>query len=310
MADQRFARRDVLLTGLAAAAVPPLAHAQPTPELSFLVLGDWGRRGAEDQPAVARQLRARALQTHSSFVVTVGDNFYQDGVGSTTDPHWKASFRDVYDLSVLKTWYPALGNHDYHDQPDAQIAYSQVDSHWQMPARHYRKRVMTSAGRKVDLFIIDTSPIAEPQKYAHKAPDTAIQKQWLKTELATSDADWKLVFGHHTVATSGISDRDYPLLRNWLVPLLKDHGAQAYVCGHDHHLEHIVHNGLNCIVTGGGSQGDGLKDQKVAGHIDGWATAGFTSYRIAGDTLTVDYISKTGQLLRSIPVPRQALVPA
>ena len=309
MADRRFARRDVLLTGLAAAVLPGLARAQPASDLSFLTIGDWGRMGEQDQPAVAARMKARALEIGSAFVVTVGDNFYEDGVTSTTHPHWKQSFTDIYDPTALATWYPALGNHDYHADPQAQVAYRTVNPRWQMLERHYRKRVVTSKGAKVDLFIIDSSPIADA-RYTPKSPDIEIQKAWFSAELAASDADWKLVFGHHTVLSSGESGRVYPEFSAWLAPLLKAHGVQAYVCGHDHHLEHIVHDGMTYIVTGGGSQGDGVKAQKAPGHVDGWGVAGFTSYRIAGDTLNVDYIDKSGQLLRTIPVPRKVLVPA
>jgi tartrate-resistant acid phosphatase type 5 len=308
MGDRRFARREVLLTGLAAAAIPRVAAAQAKPELAFLTIGDWGRRASEDQPAVAAQMAKTARAIDSEFVATVGDNFYQDGVQSSADSHWRQSFLDVYDPVALEAWYPALGNHDYHGNPDAQIAFSQVDGRWRLPARYYRQRVKTSKGAKVDLFMIDSSPIAD-KKWAPKSPDIAIQKAWLKSELAASDAQWKLVFGHHTVVSSGESGRLYPEFAQWLTPLLKQYGVQAYVCGHDHHLEHLVHDGMTYIISGGGSQGDGLKAQKAPGHKAGWPLAGFTAFKITGDTLTVDFIGKTGATLGSATT-KNALVPA
>jgi len=309
MADRRFARREVLLTGLAAAAAPSATLAQATPDLAFLTVGDWGRRGSQDQRPVAAQMAKTARALEAEFTATVGDNFYEDGVQSTSDSHWRQSFLDVYDPTALEFWYPTLGNHDYHGAPDAQVAFTQVDSRWRLPARYHRHRVTTSTKAKVDLFMIDTSPIADV-RYRPKSPDIAIQKAWLKSELAASDADWKLMFGHHTVVSSGGSGRVYPELSNWLVPLLKQHGVQAYICGHDHHLEHLVHQGMTYIITGGGSQGDPLKPQKHPGHRAGWGAAGFTAFKITGDMLTVDFIAKAGQTLGSAKIPKAALVPA
>ena len=306
--DRRLARRDVLLTGLAAAAVPAAAFAQPKPDLAFLTIGDWGRRGTQDQSVVAAQMAKAARALDAEFVATVGDNFYEDGVQSIQDSHWRQSFLDVYDPTALEVWYPSLGNHDYHGVPDAQVAFTQVDSRWRLPARYHRQRVSAGAA-KVDLFMIDTSPIADA-RYAPKSPDIAIQKAWLKSELAASNADWKLIFGHHTVVSSGESGRTYPEFARWLTPLMKQYGVQAYVCGHDHHLEHLVHDGLTYIITGGGSQGDGLKAQRHPGSKAAWGAAGFTAFKIAGATLTVDFIGKAGQTFGSAAIPKAALVPA
>ncbi len=59
------------------------------------------------------------------FVVAVGDNFYEDGVASVTDPHWQNSFEKVYTAPSLQVpWWAVLGNHDYHGNCDAQIEYT------------------------------------------------------------------------------------------------------------------------------------------------------------------------------------------
>lgn len=52
-----------------------------------------------------------------SFVIALGDNFYNNGVTGYSDYMWEyvwkavyhGSYRNLYDL----TWYPVLGNHDY-----------------------------------------------------------------------------------------------------------------------------------------------------------------------------------------------------
>jgi len=45
------------------------------------------------------------------------------------DPQWQSSFEKVYTASSLQVpWHVVLGNHDYHHDPDAQIAYARPAS--------------------------------------------------------------------------------------------------------------------------------------------------------------------------------------
>lgn len=45
-----------------------------------------------------------------------GDNIYEEGVESVTDPLWSSRYCSVYtDPSILDIpWYAILGNHDYY----------------------------------------------------------------------------------------------------------------------------------------------------------------------------------------------------
>ena len=61
--------------------------APPSPCLSFLAVGDWGRRGTEAQRAVAQGMARAARRLGSAFVLTTDDNFYEGGVESTDDAH-------------------------------------------------------------------------------------------------------------------------------------------------------------------------------------------------------------------------------
>src|SRR5438270_1552209 len=64
--------------------------------INFLVIGDWGREGEADQAEVAAQMGITADAVPARFVISVGDNFYEDGVASTKDPLWQSSFEKVY----------------------------------------------------------------------------------------------------------------------------------------------------------------------------------------------------------------------
>jgi len=105
--------------------------------LNFLIFGDWGRNGQKDQVEVAAQMATAAQAVGAKFIVSVGDNFYNDGVASVDDPQWQTSFEKVYSAPSLQVpWQVILGNHDYRGNCDAQVAYGQTSPRWKMPARY------------------------------------------------------------------------------------------------------------------------------------------------------------------------------
>ena len=115
--------------------------------LNFLLLGDWGKGGntgyissnlgtntiganitedddkakwgrnlksnqATNQAAVAKAMGSYAEKNQPSFVVALGDNFYTNGVSSTTDVYWDYLWTNVYldSYAALRVpWYAVLG---------------------------------------------------------------------------------------------------------------------------------------------------------------------------------------------------------
>lgn len=304
-------RRDVLIGAAALALSPALpAQAASEEEFSFLVIGDWGRKGKKQQKDVALQMEVRAKEIKSQFVATVGDNFYDEGVADENDKHWEDSFLNIYKSPHLKTWYPALGNHDRKGNHMAQIEYGATSKgRWQMDAPdykrpYYKRRFNIPENRSLDIFILDTSPLADRETFHVSLSELADQITWFQNSISASDADWKLVFGHHFLYSSGQRlDRDHSDFRAWLEPILRQYRVQAYISGHDHHLEYREIAGLHHIISGGGSEGDGLRSKRPQGVL-AWPVAGFTSYRITGDTLSVDFIDAQGCRLRTIRIPR------
>mmetsp|Transcript_3197 Transcript_3197/g.295 ORF Transcript_3197/g.295 Transcript_3197/m.295 type:complete len:104 (+) Transcript_3197:220-531(+) len=50
------------------------------------------------------------------MVLSLGDNFYSNGVESIDDPLWDKAYANIYPkMSYLKdlTWYGVIGNHDF-----------------------------------------------------------------------------------------------------------------------------------------------------------------------------------------------------
>ena len=95
-----------------------------------------------NQSAVATQMANYANRKNISFVVALGDNFYENGVQNDTDPLWTLAYTDVYTSSSLQIpWHSVLGNHDYYGNPQAEIDYyvNKRDNRWNMPSHVYTK---------------------------------------------------------------------------------------------------------------------------------------------------------------------------
>ena len=298
-------RRHVIGGLVTAGAV--IAHpsvASPDQGVSFLVVGDWGRNGASHQRDVADQMELAAREFGCACVVSVGDNFYEDGVQSTDDPKWRTSFEDVYNgQRLLRTpWYVALGNHDYGGVPQAQVDYTARSPRWKMPARYFKVSGAELGCPLADFFIIDTCPMIDENVRGDDAmavnlrgQDAHAQLAWLDRELAASQAKFKLVFGHHTLYSGGSTHGDTPDLITRLLPVLKARGVTAYVNGHDHDLQHIVRDGMDFVCTGAGSE------VRPVGAIPGTkfcvGRSGFSVLSVSPQGLRLEFRDYTGASL-------------
>ncbi len=295
-----------LLGGLVTigASVAGASVAGATADLAFLVVGDWGRDGASHQRDVAAQMEAAAREFDCRFVVSVGDNFYEDGVRSVDDGKWRSSFEEVYNGARLAhtPWFVALGNHDYGGVPQAQIDYTAHSSRWNMPARYFKVDGASLGNPSLDLFVIDTSPLIADNALGDHAmavnvrtQDAVAQLRWLDRELAASQAKIKFVFGHHTLFSGGSTHGDTPDLIARLLPVLKAHRVSAYINGHDHDLQHIVRDGLDVVCTGAGSEVRPVAP--IAGTRFCVARSGFSIVRLRGSQVQLEFRDYTGASL-------------
>lgn len=276
--------------------------------LSFLVVGDWGRRGEERQVEVATQMGLEAASCKARFVISVGDNFYEDGVESVTDSHWKQSFEDIYSAPALQVpWHVVLGNHDYHACCDAQIEYSKVCRRWNMPLRFFQRSEKVGDGCEVDFFFLDTTPMAEVDDDTVVSV-TELQSQnrerqlaWVEDSLAASKARWKIVIGHHPVYSGGIHG-DTPFIVERVLPLLKKHGVQVYLNGHDHDLQHLESEGVNFFCSGAGSKVRETAKIPFTKFAKG-GNSGFISATLKPDQMTLRMIDWKGRLIYRCEVP-------
>lgn len=286
--DRRTLLGAVPLLGVAAAAGAVDSPAR----LAFVAVGDWGRDGASHQRDVARVMGDAATTAGAAFVVSTGDNFYEDGVDSVRDPQWRTSFEDVYVQPGLQIpWYPVLGNHDYRGTPQAEIDYGATSRRWRLPAR-YHSIVPASF---VELFFIDTSPLVHSYRAkVHSriaenvaSQDVAAQLAWLDAALARSPAAWKIVVGHHTIRSGGSEHGDTPEMVAQVLPILRRRGVQVYLNGHEHDLQHIARDGMDFICSGAGSEV--RPTGPTTGTQFALARSGFATVKLDRDALDLEF---------------------
>jgi len=305
LSAQTPVKRD--LSGYTEGYLPQLQKTSKS--LDFLLMGDFGRYGQFFQKEVATQMGKAAATLDSKFVITVGDNFYPNGVRSTQDYSWLASFESVYtQYSLQNDWYVALGNHDYRGNLKAQIEYSSISRRWHLPSTYYKKMIELEDGNKVLLLVMDTSPFID--KYHEKgtdmydnivAQDTLAQKEWLIKELATQDATvkWKIVVGHHPLYSGG-KRKDSPETKNFetkFANIFDTYKVDAYFCGHEHDLQIIKPknryttqflSGAACEVRPSGSREGTLF----------WAEkAGFMTFSLTKDQLLAQVVDAEGNVI-------------
>lgn len=238
----------------------PITSVPAGPRVRLAAVGDTG----DDASRVAAGLRALHSIDPIDAIILLGDNVYPCGVSSETDPAWSR----VEPLRIGVPIYPILGNHDYgnpvglggrtvvcgHPSPQSQVDKSGVWPDWRFHARNYRLAL-----GELDVFLIDTTPIARGWRESFQGSHSSqVIKEGLAEALSESAATWKIVVGHHTIFSSGSHGRSDNLERRnmrTLLPILAQGQVDLYLCGHDHHLEVIGRNQQpQFAISGAGSR--------------------------------------------------------
>lgn len=266
-----------------------------------MVIGDWGRPNHPGQRALAQRMGQIAKTSPVDFVISTGDNFYDAGVTGIDDPLWEVSFENVYDADSLQVpWHVVLGNHDYDGNVQAQLDYSARSNRWHLPARYYHFH--QPVGDEEVLFVFtDTSPfisnyfLVDP-KPAVMRQDSIRQLGWLEDVLATSDARWKIVVGHHPVYSSSPYHGNSPELIETFEPLFEAYGVDTYLAGHEHDLQlHCPEGRTHYLVSGAGSE------VRETGHQPftcfSASALGIAYLTLRSDALTIEFMDHCGNIL-------------
>ncbi|PIA35975.1 hypothetical protein AQUCO_03400104v1 [Aquilegia coerulea] len=281
--------------------------------LSFLVIGDWGRRGDYNQSQVAFQMGRIGEKMDIDFVISTGDNFYDDGLKSVDDPAFEESYSKIYTAkSLQKQWYNVLGNHDYRGDVEAQLnpILSKIDAKWLC------KRSFIVNAEVAEIFFVDTTPFSldyftNPKDHTYDWRGVMPREKYManvlkdvESALKYSTTKWKIVVGHHTIRTAG-GHGDTKELVDLLLPILKANDVDFYINGHDHCLQRISSNEspLQFLTSGGGSKAwQGGYNTNKAGLEFFYDGQGFMSVQLNPKTAEIIYYDVFGQILHKFNV--------
>jgi calcineurin-like phosphoesterase family protein len=242
----------------------------------FAVLGDFGT-GERVQYQLAEQMAALHKKFKYDFVMLVGDNLYGSERPQDFQKKFELPYKPLLDAGVK--FYASLGNHDAREQ------------------RYYKPfnmegQLYYTFNPKPDIrfFALEsTYPVPE-------------QIQWVEKELKASTSDWKIVFFHHPLYSSGDRHGSDVRLRDVLEPLFLKYNVSIVLTGHDHFYERVKpQKGIAYFVVGSGGQlRAGNIDRQSGLTAKGFDTdLAFMAAEIVGDQMYFNAISRTGQIVDS-----------
>lgn len=287
--------------------------------LSFFVIGDWGGPGRQPQRNVAKAMDTIATEgipvqgvppANIDFIISTGDNMYEDGVSSDRDAKFKRNFEDVYThKSLQRRWYMSFGNHDHGAHgvmrnAQAEVNYTKKSRRWFLPSTYYTQKFIvgqTTAGKhsrkgnsfEVELFVLDT------YDYSPRVTRmTEQQLKWFELVLANSTADVKLVVGHRPLFSAGAKHGSSPYMQKKLEPLFRTYGVGVYMCGDDHELQVMRSQGVLYVLSGGGARAKkDLKPNGIPQTVFQAGVHGFMHAVVNATTFSLWTYNQIGELL-------------
>ena len=254
--------------------------------LKFGVLGDFGT-GSREQYQLATQMATLRGRFKYELVVLVGDNLYVSERPQDFQKKFELPYKPLLDAGVK--FYASLGNHDAREQRFYKL--------FNMEGKLYYS---FSPQPDVRFFALEST---------YAAPE---QIRWLEAELKGSGSNWKIVFFHHPLYSSGDRHGSDLRLREVLEPLFLKYNVSVALTGHDHFYERVKpQRGIAYFVVGSGGQlRKGNIDRASGVTIKGFDTdLTFMAAEITGDEMYFNAISRTGQTVDSGVLTRRKVTP-
>ena len=134
------------------------------------------------------------------------------------------------------------------------------------------------------------------------------QVDWLRQQLESAREDWKIVFFHHPLYSSGGRHGSDIRLREVLEPLFIKHNVSLVLTGHDHFYERVKpQQGIAYFVVGsGGKLRSGNIEDGSPLTAKGFDTDhAFMVAEIIGDEMYFNAIARTGRVIDSGVITRR-----
>jgi 3',5'-cyclic AMP phosphodiesterase CpdA len=249
--------------------------------LKFAVLGDSGT-GDRHQREVGQRLFLERSRVPYNFVIMTGDNLYGRERPGDYAEKFEIPYKPLLDADVK--FYASLGNHD----DTTQRLYKPFNMNGE---RYYTFKPERSSVR---FFALDSNYVDEKQL------------EWLDKELAASGSDWKIMFFHHPLYSSGGTHGSAEPQRERLEPIFIKHGVNVVIAGHEHFYERVKpQKGIAYFTLGSSAKlrrGDLQKtDLTAKGSDEHYA---FMLFEIVDDDLYFEVLSDEGELIDSGQVHR------
>lgn len=253
---------------------------KPNGTLKFAVIGDSGT-GDRNQYRLAKVFTDMHERFPYEFVLMMGDNMYGGENARDFQRKFEIPYKPVLDKNIK--FYAALGNHDSTNQRMYKLFNMNGE-------RYYTFRPKMG----VRFFSLDSN-------YMDRT-----QLQWIEKELAASGSDWKFMYFHHPIYSSGGRHGSDAALRDQLEPLFLKHGVDIVFAGHEHFYERLKpQKGIHYFISGGAGKlrrGDVGGQYTEKGFDQGYH---FMILEIDGDEMHFQTISDQGKTVDSGIVTRR-----
>ncbi len=218
------------------------------------VIGDTGA-GTAGQWSIARAL----AREPADLVLHAGDVVYPAFTDRLADLRLLSVYREQM---ARKPFVLSWGNHDLFQGTSPMRSVMRTPPTDTPPEVHAAEETTPQSYYSLDVGEAHIAVLFQPAMSQYTLRTQSAQYRWLESDLAASTKPWKILIAHHPIQTSGghrFTDYNANGIPDWielsevLLPLIRRHGVQLYLSGHDHIYERFLpQDGLHSLITGGG----------------------------------------------------------
>lgn len=226
---------------------------------------------------IHQQVVNAILTKSGNPVFHVGD-LVADGNNSSD---WTTFNNITAALRASRSFYPAIGNHEN----DSQLYFD----NFTLPNNERWYSVNTG---NLHVIALDSA-------FSSTSPGSD-QYTWLESDLQSSAAQSRIiaVIFHHPAYSSGGDSKG---LQGTIVPLFRTYGVDLVLAGHEHNYQHLVADGIDYFVVGGG--GAPLYDPGTTGYtIKTAKTYHYTVVNVYSTYLTLSVYDLNNTLIDQVTI--------